>query len=237
MLGMVACPATDDISTMRPKPRRTMPGSAARAQLKAPLTCTFCSACHSAGVISTTGLRFWLPALLTSTSGAHPAASSSRSARDGLAVGHVERRARRMPAAFKRSQAASQACADRSLTTTFAPARPSARAMAYPVPARARHQRHASPARRPGPDNHSSSHVSLYGAHPEALRASRRGRGSGPARPAPRCPDGAAPHTRRRCPEDEHCSPDLYSCRVRSCLPSVLRQIGVDINLNIRDYF
>ena len=39
-----------------------------------------------------------------------------------------------MPAAFKRSQAASQACADRSLTTTFAPARPSARAMAYPSP-------------------------------------------------------------------------------------------------------
>ena len=194
MLGMVACPATDDISTMRPKPRRTMPGSAARAQLKAPLTCTFCSACHSAGVISTTGLRFWLPALLTSTSGAHPAASSSRSGRDGLAVGHVERRACAwMPAALKRSQAASQACADRSLTTTFAPAWPSAWAMAYPVPAPRPSPAPRAPARKPGPDNHSSSYVSLYGAHPRS--ATRLPRARQRTGPAPRGPDGAAPNT------------------------------------------
>ena len=193
---MVACPATDDISTMRPKPRRTMPGSAARAQLKAPLTCTFCSACHSAGVISTTGLRFWLPALLTSTSGAHPAASSSRSAAATASPSATSNGAPRagMPAAFKRSQAASQACADRSLTTTFAPARPSARAMAYPVPAP-----RPSPAPRvPQPEGLVQiiilRHVSLYGAHRSATRFPQ-GRGSGPARPAPRCPDGAAPHT------------------------------------------
>ncbi|KAG0744909.1 hypothetical protein G6F24_015998 [Rhizopus arrhizus] len=68
MFGMVACPATDDIRMTRPKPRLPIPGNTARAQWNAPLTCTFCSACHSAGVISTTGLRFWLPALLTSTS-------------------------------------------------------------------------------------------------------------------------------------------------------------------------
>ena len=193
MLGMVACPATDDISTMRPKPRRTMPGSAARAQLKAPLTCTFCSACHSAGVISTTGLRFWLPALLTSTSGAHPAASSSRSATASPSATSNGAPRAGMPAAFKRSQAASQACADRSLTTTFAPARPSARAMAYPSPRAAP----VTSATRPQPEGLVQI-IILQAMSPCMEPTPKRyalpaGRGSGPARPAPRCPDGRRP--------------------------------------------
>ncbi|MNR19573.1 hypothetical protein D3C85_1363720 [compost metagenome] len=132
ILGMVACPATEDIRTMRPKPRLPMPGKTARAQWKAPLTCTLCKACHSAAVISTTGLRFWLPALLTSTSMARPAASSWETASATATSSATLNGATwaLMPSSARRPRAASQASRERSLITTCAPAFPNPRAMA-----------------------------------------------------------------------------------------------------------
>src|SRR5690606_27058647 len=113
-----------------------MPGSTARAQLNAPLTWTLRIDCHTEGSCSTTGARFWFPALLTSTSGAQPASdrpSAPSCTAPGSDTSNTTPRAS-MPWDCNAATASLQGSGRTSLTMMRAPALPACVAIQRPSP-------------------------------------------------------------------------------------------------------
>src|SRR6266705_292471 len=129
-------PASEEMLTIRPRPRSIMPSSTACVALSAPLKLTAIRRSQSAGSLSTKSASRSQPALLTSTSTGPRASPTARTA----------------PASADRSltSAAAPSARPPAMTISFATARalpPSRSAMPTAIPARARRSAMARPIR------------------------------------------------------------------------------------------
>ena len=93
MFGRPRSEASEQMLMILPRRRAFIAGSSARVTRNGPSRFAAISARHSSGVNSSSGLRWFIAALLTRMSIGPDARSTSRDARgDGIGVGDVERR-------------------------------------------------------------------------------------------------------------------------------------------------
>ena len=148
-------PASEEMLTIRPRPRAIMPSTTARVAWSAPLKLTAIRRSQSAGSLSAKSARRSQPALLTSTSTGPTASATARTAAS-TATGSL-------------TSAVAPSARPPALTISFATVRalsPSRSAMPTAIPARARRSAMARPMPRPPPVTSATAPVNCASGAP-----------------------------------------------------------------------